>query len=101
MKSAILGLALLGLLGTTESANAGENTPAVRVQTVGVARPWRGWGVYRPYGAPVGYNAYYGGYGAYGGYGYRPYYNNYYRPYAGYRYYGGYSPYYSYGYGYY
>lgn len=104
MRTAILTLALAGLFGmaapTALQAAEGLSVP---VQTVGIAVPWRGWGVYRPYGAPLGYNSYYGG-----GY-YRPYYNSYgygsyYRPYAyGYRpygfgsYYGGYAPAYSYG----
>ncbi len=87
MKSAMLALALLATLTAGAWASETVTSPAqprLHVQTVGVARPWRGWGVYRPYGAPLGYNRYGYGAGVYG-YGYRPY---------GARYYSGYSPYY-------
>jgi hypothetical protein len=87
MKKLFLSLALLGLLAVVPSASAAEPAMATPdgtpVQTVGVLVPWRGWGVARPYGAPLGYNRGYN-------YGYRPYYGNYYRPYADYRYSGWY-----------
>ncbi len=87
MKKFMLSLAVLGLLTLAGSAPAAEETfvtpTGTPIQTVGVARPWRGWGVARPYGAPLGYNRPYGVSPAYRGYNGAYGYNTY-RPYRGY-----------------
>ncbi|HEX4128681.1 MAG TPA: hypothetical protein VHZ24_01475 [Pirellulales bacterium] len=79
MKRMLTGLAVAAssLLPLTPTIRA-DDISQFRVQPVGVIAPWRGWGVARPYGAPLGYNnGRYGvrGYrgGPYYGYGYRPY----------------------------
>ncbi|HWA97793.1 MAG TPA: hypothetical protein VG713_04850 [Pirellulales bacterium] len=86
MKRLLLTFAMLGLFSAAPLAASARDmavTPdGTPVHNVGVVVPWRGWGVYRPYGAPLGYNQ-----GNYGVYGYRgttaPYYRSYsYRPYS-------------------
>jgi hypothetical protein len=83
MKRVLLGLIAAGLMAVAPNVTkAADFVVQAPIQQVGWARPWRGWGVYRPYGAPLGYNTY-----AYGtGNFFRPYYSSYYRPYTSYYY---------------
>jgi len=87
MRTFILGLALIGLMGVAQPTNvAADDISGVSISPVYWRNGMRGYGYYGAYRPYYGYGAYapYGAYGAYGGYSaYSPYYGGYSSYYGG------------------